>query len=116
MKSFWLSVAWFRKWGTWLLVGLLSIVLFVVGLLLRAARKREAEQKMRDELSRWKAGASVAYGNALRDALQSEVDDLGKKDKALTDQIAALPAQEPVQPSNGMSAEQVAEELKRRGY
>jgi hypothetical protein len=113
----WLSLtwAWLRSHGTALLVAILSIVLAVVYLLLRAANRREAEAKIKNELAGWKAKADEAYARVTRDNLAAKIAAVEQADAVLVDQIAKIPVRSPIK-TDTMSAEAVAEELRRRGF
>lgn len=107
-----IALAWLRKWAIWLLVGVLSVLLTVVWLCLRAAKRRETEAAMRAEMAKWRTAADLAYGQAVRQVQQGQLGVLEQDDQKLKDRLDQVA---PPKSADGLSADEVVEELKRHG-
>ena len=111
-----LALTWLRKWGTWLLVGVLLAAVGTMWLLLRAARKKAKAHALADSVISLGREADAAYARARGDAARERVGEIENEIGALErerDQVLA-DREEHHADTDEMDERDLADEFNRR--
>ena len=109
-------LAWLRKWGTWIIVGVLFGFVGILWLMLRALKARAEAHALADTVIDLGREADAAYARAKGDAAGEQVDAIETEIKDLVQTLGETLARREAEHADPqkMDEPQLVAELRRR--